>query len=940
MDYIFTSKKECPIQQIKLKIAKAYPNDSGRGIARLDPQTMLTLKLSPGDIIEIMGKKITGVKVWRADRTDWDQGTIRVDGFIRQNAGTSIGDVVKVQKADVHDAVKVVLAPTEGARLQFGGNAPGMVKKQILKRPIVRDDIIPVMSTMEHPFIGRVVTGQAIPLIAAETVPDGVVLITSETELTLHEKPISGFESTATGITYEDIGGLNKEIQRVREMIELPMKHPEIFNKLGIEPPKGILLHGPSGTGKTLIAKAVANESGAHFIAIAGPEIMSKYYGESEHNMREIFEEASQNAPAIIFIDELDSIAPKREEVTGEVERRVVAQLLTMMDGLEERGEVVVIGATNRIDAVDPALRRPGRFDREIEIGVPDREERKEIFRIHTQGMPIYHWGKDVVAKVLLEELSSFEKNSTVRISKNISKIESLELERSDIERELKEIKGELGRLEGERVKAEGQLIQKILGVISSKQGQIKHLKSRIEDLEKEIGDNKNDIKKLEKDIAAINEINEAIKERESIIESIAADINETKHIKSIREPEDIINIFPDKILQQKDKKIRKIEETLLDLNVVSLEYIKKVIEDSAASMLDHLASTTHGFVGADVSALAKEAAMNALHRYLPQINLDEEIPKELLESMRVVQKDFDDALKEVEPSAMREALIEIPTNTWKDVGGLEKVRQDILETVEWPLIQPEKFKKMGIRPPKGILLYGPPGTGKTLVAKAVANETAANFISIRGPQLVSKWVGESEKAIRDIFKKAKQVSPSIIFFDEIDAIAPVRGNEMNRATERMVNQLLTEIDGLEVLEDVIIIAATNRPDIIDPALIRSGRFDRMVLLESPSKTGRFEIFKIHTRNTPLSSDVDFEELKEITEGYTGADIEAVCREAVMLALREDINTEKIEMEHFREALKKVRPSLGENIMNYYERLKDQFKGGKPKEQKSYIGYR
>ncbi len=710
---------------------------------------MLALKLSPGDIIEIEGKKVTGAKVWRADRTDWDQGAIRVDGFIRQNAGASIGDVVKVQKADVHDAVKVVLAPTEGARIQFGGDAPGMVKKQLLKRPIVRGDVMPVMSTMEHPFIGRVVTGQAIPLIASETVPDGVVLITGETELILHEKPVSGFESMATGITYEDIGGLSKEIQRVREMIELPMKHPEIFNQLGIEPPKGILLHGPSGTGKTLIAKAVANESGAHFIAIAGPEIMSKYYGESEHRMREIFEEASQNVPAIIFIDELDSIAPKREEVTGEVERRVVAQLLTMMDGLEERGEVVVIGATNRIDAIDPALRRPGRFDREIEIGVPNREERKEILQIHTRGMPL---GEDV-----------------------------------DI---------------------------------------------------------------------------------------------------------------------------------------------------------DAMADKMHGFVGADVSALAKEAAMKTLRRYLPQINLDEEIAKELLESMKVVQKDFDDALKEVEPSAMREALIEIPTNTWEDVGGLEKVRQEILETVEWPLTQPEKFKKMGIHPPKGILLYGPPGTGKTLIAKAVANETAANFISIRGPQLLSKWVGESEKAIRNIFKKAKQVSPSIIFFDEIDAIAPIRGSETNRAVERMVNQLLTEIDGLEVLEDVIIIAATNRPDIIDPALIRSGRFDRMVLLESPSKTGRFEIFKIHTRNTPLSSDVDFEELKEVTEGYTGADIEAVCREAVMLALREDINTEKVEMEHFREALKKVRPSLAENIMDYYERLKDQFKGGRPKEQKSYIGYR
>jgi transitional endoplasmic reticulum ATPase len=739
----------CLIQEVQLKIAKAYPNDSGRGIARLDPQTMLALQLSPGDIIEIEGKKITAAKVWRADRIDWDQGALRVDGFIRQNAGVGIGDVVRVRKASVHSAAKIVLAPAEGASLQFGGDAAEMVKRQILKRPVVKGDVIPVMSTMAHPFLGRVATGQAIPLVAVETAPEGVVLVTERTELILHEKPLDGFETMATGVTYEDIGGLSDEIQRVREMIELPMKHPELFQKLGIQPPKGILMYGPPGTGKTLIAKAVANESGAHFISIAGPEIMSKYYGESEQRLREIFEEASQNSPAIIFIDELDSIAPKREEVTGEVERRVVAQLLTMMDGLEERGQVVVIGATNRIDAVDPALRRPGRFDREIEIGVPNREGRKEILQIHTRGMP-------------LEE--------------NIK--------------------------------------------------------------------------------------------------------------------------------------------------------------------LDEMAEKMHGFVGADILALTKEAAMKALRRYLPQINLDEAIPQEILESMKVTQKDFDEALKEVEPSAMREVLIETPKNTWEDVGGLSKVRQEIREAVEWPLTQPEKFKRMGIKPPKGILLYGPPGTGKTLIAKAVANETAANFISIRGPQLLSKWVGESEKAIRDIFKKARQVSPCIIFFDEIDAIAPIRGSETNRATERMVNQLLTELDGLESLEDVIIIAATNRPDIIDPALLRSGRFDRMVLLEAPSRKGRHEIFKIHTRNTPLSDDVDFEELVEVTEGYTGADIETVCREAVMLALRENIDAEKVEMKHFREALKKVRPSVAENILDYYERLKEQFKGGKPKEQKSYIGYR
>ena len=738
------------MKEVQLKVAKAYPNDSGRGIARLDPQTMLALQLSPGDIVEVEGKKVTAAKVWRADRIDWDQGALRVDGFIRQNAGVGMGDVVRVRKSKVHGAVKILLAPAEGPGLKFGGDAGEMVKQQILKRPVVKGDVIPVMSTMAHPFLGRVVTGQSIPLVAVETEPEGVVLITEKTEVILHEKPLDGFEATATGITYEDVGGLGNEIQRVREMIELPIKHPELFHQLGIQPPNGILMYGPPGTGKTLIAKAVANESGAHFIAIAGPEIMSKYYGESEQRLREIFEEAGQNTPAIVFIDELDSIAPRREDVTGEVERRVVAQLLTMMDGLEERGQVVVIGATNRIDAVDPALRRPGRFDREIVIGVPDRRGRREILQIHSRGMPI----------------------------------------------------------------------------------------------------------------------------------------------------------------------------------------------DEGEVDIDSMVEKMHGFVGADISALTKEAAMKTLRRYLPQINLDEDIPIELLESMRVTQKDFDEALREIEPSAMREVLIEVPTTTWDDVGGLEGVRQEIREAVEWPLTQPDKFKKMGIHPPKGILLYGPPGTGKTLVAKAVARETAANFISIRGPQLLSKWVGESEKAVREVFKKARQVAPCIIFFDELDAIAPVRGGDTNRTAERMVNQLLTELDGLEILDDVIIIGATNRPEIIDPALLRTGRFDRMVLLEAPDRKGRKNIFRIHTKKMPLRKDVDFEELTEVTDGYTGADIESVCIEAAMLALREDIDAAQVEMRHFRESLKKVRPSLAENIMEYYARIKDQFKGGKPKEEKSYIGYR
>ncbi len=737
------------MDEIMLSVAKAYPNDSGRGIARLDPHTMMVLQLTPGDIVEIEGKKRTSAKVWRADRIDWDQDIIRIDGFIRQNAGAGIGDNVKVKKTEVKIANKVVLAPPEGTSIQFGGEAEEMVKRQIMKRSIVKGDIIPVMSTMAHPFLGRVVTGQTIPLIAIEAEPEGIILVTESTDIKLREKPVV-LEVTGTGITYEDIGGLSDEIQRLREMIELPMKHPEIFEKLGIESPKGVLMYGPPGTGKTLIARAVANESGANFFSIAGPEIMSKYYGESEQRLRELFEQANKEAPSIIFIDELDSIAPKREEVTGEVERRVVAQLLTMMDGLEERGQVVVIGATNRIDAIDPALRRPGRFDREIEIGVPDRNERIEILQIHTRGMPL-----------------------------------------------------------AEDVKLE------------------------------DIGDR------------------------------------------------------------------------------------------------------THGFVGADISALVREAAMKALRRYLPQIKLDEAVPREVLNSMQVTAGDFDSAHKDVEPSAMREVLVEVPRVTWNDVGGLDEAKQEIIEAVEWPLKSPERFEKMGIQPPKGILLYGPPGTGKTLLAKAVANESSANFISVRGPQLLSKWVGESEKAIREVFKKSRQVAPCVLFLDELDAIAPIRGMELgSKASERVVNQLLTELDGIETLKNVVVIAATNRPEIIDPALIRSGRFDRLVFVGPSSRAGRVDIFRIHLKNVPLADDVSVEELADLTDNYVGADIETLCREAVMLALRENFDTEKIEMRHFRDSLKKVRPALVEGMVEYYEKLKVQFQGGAKQEQKSYIGYR
>ncbi len=725
------------MNEVQLEVDKAYPNDSGRGIARLDPDTLLHLKLSPGEIIEIEGGSTTAAKVWRADRNDWNTDTVRIDGFTRQNAEVGIGERVTIRKADATKAEELVLAPPEDASVQFGSDAAGMVKRQILKRPLVERDVVPVMSSTNHPFMRS--PGQAIPLIAVDTEPEGVVIVTEDTDVTLREEPISGFSKPGSGITYEDIGGLTSEIQRVREMVELPMKHPQIFKKLGIEPPQGVLLHGPPGTGKTLLAKAVANETSASFFSIAGPEIISKYYGESEQQLREIFEDATEEAPSIIFIDELDSIAPKREDVTGEVERRVVAQLLTMMDGLETRGQVVVIAATNRLDSVDPALRRPGRFDREIELGVPDESGRQEILRIHTRGMPL------------------------------------------------------------------------------------------------------------------------------------ADDVD-----------------------------------------------------------LDDLAEDTHGFVGADIENLTKEAAMKALRRYLPEIDLDEdEIPPALLDRMIIKRSDFGTALNEVEPSAMREVLVELPKITWDDVGGLEEAKESVQESVEWPLSNPERFERLGINPPKGVLLYGPPGTGKTLMAKAVASETNANFISVRGPQLLSKWVGESEKAIRQTFRKARQVSPTVIFFDELDSLAPNRSQEVgSNVSERVVNQLLTELDGLEEMEDVIVIGATNRPDMIDPALIRSGRFDRLVMIGQPSIEGREQILKIHTQETPLAADVSLRELAEITEGYVGSDLENIAREAAMEALREDHETDVVEMRHFREAMEQVRPTITDEISEYYRQMQEEFKGG------------
>jgi len=703
-----TTKKE-----LELIVAEAYREDIGRGIVRLSKGIMKELDLESGQAILIKGEKETCATVLRARPEDEGLNLIRMDATTRKNAGVSLGDAVKVRKVEEKEAKNVVIAPTEEVR--FSGDPSEYFKQLLLDRVVMQGDKFSIN-----------IWGTKLYFVVTRTNPKGVVRITPRTNLIVSEKPAKDV-SKVPKVSYEDIGGLKEEIEKIREMVELPLKYPELFEKLGVSPPKGVLLYGPPGTGKTMLAKAVANEADANFYVINGPEIMSKYYGESEENLRKIFEEAEKNAPSIIFIDEIDAIAPKREEVGGDVERRIVAQLLTLMDGLKERGKVIVIGATNMPNVLDPALRRPGRFDRELEIGVPNKEGRKEILQIHTRGMP------------------------------------------------------------------------------------------------------------LDKDVD-----------------------------------------------------------------------------------LDRIAELTHGYTGADLSALCKESALECLREIVPEIDMDkEEIPQEILDKLVVRMDHFMMALGKIQPSALREVLIEIPKVKWKDIGGLEKVKKELKEVIELPLKNPEKFEKFGIRPIKGVLLYGPPGTGKTLLAKAAANESDANFISVKGPELLSKWVGESEKAIREIFRKARMTAPCIVFFDEIDSIAKSRGATFgDDVTEKVLNQLLTELDGMEELNDVIFIAATNRKDLLDPALLRPGRIDREIEVPLPDEKARLEILKIHTRNMPLAKDVDLEKIAKETEVFNGADLEAICIEAGLLAMREQIKKGKEElkeigMKYFEQALEKIKKKKG-----------------------------
>ena len=693
------------------------------------------LDLKPGDFVEISGEeRSTAAIYWRSRPEDAKMDIIRMDGIIRKNAGVSLGDRVTVSKAKAEECKKLTISPVMAnkQKVKFGPGIEGFAKRGLAKRPVVAGDRI---------FIpGMTLFAEALPFAVVQTVPKGIVVVTTDTEIVIKDEAVAEEDvGQSEGITYEDVGGIGQQLLKVREMIELPLKHPELFRRLGIDPPKGVLLHGPPGTGKTMIAKAVATEVNAHFKSINGPEIISKYYGESEKQLREIFDEAADNAPAIVFIDEIDSICPKREDVTGEVERRVVAQMLTLMDGMQGRDNVVVIGATNRRDALDPALRRPGRFDREIEIGVPDREGRSEIMDVHTRQMPI-------------------------------------------------------------------------------------------------------------------------------------AD----------------------------------------DFDI--------------AWVLDN----TYGFVGADLAALVREAAMRALRRYLPEIDLDEEtLPPEVLEKMEVCMDDFKEAIRDIEPSALREIYVEVPEVGWDEVGGLQEVKDRLKESVEWPLTKPELFEHFGIKPPRGIVLFGAPGTGKTLLAKAIANEAQANFISIKGPELISKWVGESERAIREIFKKAKQSAPSIIFLDEFESIASMRSggsaSEGSDVGNRVVNQLLASMDGVESLDGVIIVAATNRPEMIDPALLRSGRFERVLHVPPPDAGARESIFGIHSEGMPLSK-FSFRDILTGMDGFTGADIEAVCREAALICMR--AGKKKVTKSHFEEAISRVRPTVTPDMLEYYQKMETRLTSG------------
>ncbi len=799
------------VNEIKLKVAEAHQDDVNKGIVRIDSSIIRNLGLNVGEVVGIKGERETLAVVERAYPSDLGLEIIRMDGIVRKNAKIGISENIAIFKPEIKEASRVTLAPMQ----EFIAHPATLanLKKSLLRKSFGQGDIITIGSNIqdrrttfgangndfaidlfnaiENEFMGF--NQQSLKFKVVGSKPQGFVKVSPQTqiEITSTEGEEQG------GVNYEDIGGLKSQLEKVRELVELPLKHPELFTKLGIEPPKGILLYGPPGTGKTLLARAIANETEASFFSISAPEIVNKFYGESEKKLRELFEKAQKESPSIIFIDEIDAIAPKRDETQGEVEKRIVAQLLTLMDGLNKSNKLIVIAATNRPYALDEALRRPGRFDRELEIGIPKEGDRLEILQIHTRGMPI--------------EIPKDFKSYELGVQSFIKKYPDVKLDSKSIEKEF-----ETDGFEG--------------------------------------------LKQL---------------------------------------PEEIV------------EKVRK-------------KQVQKILKQ--------IAQVTHGFVGADLHALVKEAAFNVLRRTFPKLNLDEEeIPAEILHRLEITQADLTEALKVIRPSAMRELLVEVPNVKWDDIGGLENIKQQLVEMVEWPLTNSKAFTRLGISAPKGILMYGPPGTGKTLLAKAVATETSCNFIYIKGPEIINKYVGESEKTIRKIFEKARQNSPSIVFFDEFDAISQTRlGKSGGGSTDKIVNQILTELDGLEELMNVKVIAATNRPKFIDPALLRPGRFDKLVLVDIPDEKAREAILKVHTKEVPLQEKEKLvSDLSLKTQGYVGADLEAVVREAGLIALRENINVKELKEEHFTKALEVIKPSITEELQQFYSEVEQEMKNPK-----------
>jgi transitional endoplasmic reticulum ATPase len=803
-------------EELRIKVAEALQEDVNRGVVRLDSSYMRQLNVSPGEPIGIRGERDTIAVVDRAYPSDLGLGILRMDGITRKNAKIGIGEMVRIFKPKIEEAQKVVLSPLQEVELHPALFAN--IKRNLLKKPVVSGDLITLGSgnrpssdrsssfSSSNPFaidLFSAIGGEdffgfnvnSLKFKVGTTKPAGFLIITSNTVIEISS--VAGEEGEG-GICYEDIGGLKSQLTKIRELVELPLRHPELFVKLGIDAPKGILLYGPPGTGKTLLARAIANETEASFYSINAPEVVNKFYGESEKKLRELFEKAQKDSPAIIFIDEIDAIAQKREEVQGETEKRIVAQMLTLMDGLNKNKKVIVIAATNRPDSLDEALRRPGRFDRELEIGVPREADRLEILKIHTRGMPLE----------LPKSYKYYEK--------------------------------------------------KLLEFIEKKP-----------------------------------EVNLSIKEIEEAFKNDKLDA----------------------------------------LSKVPQEIVDECRKQQADSILKSIAAVTHGFVGADLEALVKESAYNVLRRTFPDMDFkeDEEIPPEILARLEITKKDFAESLKTVRPSAMREFSVEVPNVKWNNIGGLENLKQQLTEMIDWPLKNPQAFARLGIKAPKGILLYGPPGTGKTLLAKAVATETACNFIYVKGPEIINKYVGESEKSVRKIFQKARQSSPCVLFFDEFDAIASTRlGGKTGKSTDKIVNQILTEMDGLEDLVDVKVIAATNRPGLVDPALLRPGRFDKLVLVDIPDVKSREAILNVHLQNVPVANKLKLiEKLAKQTEGYVGADIEALVREAGLIALRRDIKSDVIDSDDFVKALEVIKPSVNPDLRKHYEEIEREMKNPK-----------